>query len=198
MSAMLKRMAGGLVFKGYYLSTISSSRLKSVKRKDTMQKKGGFLKLYHNTWNEISHLKFTEKFLYVYLVSKQNSFGDRDFYLTDKQIVAELGICRETLRIHRKSLKNRHLIDYEPGKYRKSACFYAIKRLNSGLKAPKICATRRCNIEDVNKKKGLQPIIINNTIINKTEKLPQREVDEEFLKQMSIDRDSLLRSLRGG
>ncbi len=162
-----------------------------------MQKKDGFLKLYHSIWNETTHLKFTEKFIYIYLVSKQNSFGDKDFYLTDKQATAELGICRETLRIHRKSLKNRHLLDYEPGKYRQSACFYAIKRLNSGLKAPKICATRRCNIEDVNKKNVVsQPIVIHNTIINKTERtkeLPQ----EEFLRQMHIDTDNLLKNLGG-
>lgn len=87
----------------------------------------GFLKLPHDTILLLSKLKPAERFFCIYLLSKYNQFGNKDFYLTDKQIGEELRVSRPTIWQWRKHLKDAELISYTSGKWEKSATEYHIE-----------------------------------------------------------------------
>jgi len=97
----------------------------------------GFTQLPHSIWEEIAGLRKTEKLLYIYLLDKQNFYGNKEFFLTDEVIKKDLSISRQTLNLCRKRLKLLRFLEYESGKWRKSATKYYIKRLIFITKASK-------------------------------------------------------------
>ncbi len=116
----------------------------------------GFTKLYHNIWEDIKDLNKIEKLLYIYLLDKQNYYGNKEFFITDKEICKDLGICRKTLYLCRERVKNTHSIRYERGKYTKCASKYHIECVKSSQRVCKDYSTIRNNKEELNKEKDLK------------------------------------------
>lgn len=156
-------------------------------------KKDGFLKLYHSVWNEISHLNLIDKLLYIYLLSKQNRFGGSSFFLSDKTAIVDLGISQRTLVRAKKRISMLPFVSYKPGKYRKSVSEWHVLEVervpNCPVKGAKSAnnpcqngTTSNTDRSKTDKKKGLQPIVIHNTIINKTAG-KEEKVDLETMRQ---------------
>lgn len=151
--------------------------------------KEGFLKLYHETWNEIAHLKLSDIAFLLYLLHKQNQFGDKSFFLTDKCIMTDLRIPRMTLCRIKKRIKVLPFIQYKAGKYRKSVSEWYITGINMVHKAYQNGATSNMDSKMDKKKEVVsQPNIINNIIVN----TPKRELSEDFLKTIHQDSQRLL------
>lgn len=140
----------------------------------------GFMRLYHTIWNELIHFKPTEKLFLIYLMSKQNQYGDKPFFLSDKAIMADLGI------IHRKSLyriKKRvnltPFVEYRPGKYRKSASIWYIKGVKSVLLPASKTTQQEYGRKNMEIRRGVvsQPtkekpeIHIHTTVVNNNQKV---------------------------
>jgi hypothetical protein len=144
-------------------------------------KQRGFLKLYHTIWNEIAHLKPPDKLFTIYLMSKQNLYGEGAFYLSDRVIMGELGISRRSLFRRKKCAKMARYIEYTPGKYRKSVAIWHLKGVPFGTERGAKMAQQEEGIKKKDIKRGVsQPIHIHNTIVNTTEKLDRNAMHKGF------------------
>lgn len=179
----------------------SSGYLKKEGKNYGGNMKEGFLKLYHETWNEIAHLNLIEKLLYIYLLSKQDRFGGGSFFLCDRVIVADLGISQRTLVRAKRRLISKMPIVYKQGRYRKRVSEWQVLGKERVPNCPREGAknannwcqngtTRDTDRRETDKKKKIsQPQIVNNIVVNTTK--PQ--LSDNFLKTMHCDSQRFLK-----
>lgn len=158
----------------------------------------GFMKFYHNTWQEISRLRAIDKLFYIYLLSKQNQFGDKAFFLTDKCIMSDLALSRMSLYRIKKRIILLPFITYEPGKYRKSVSKWYISGINLIHKAYQNGATSNMDSK-MDKKKGdfsqnpqTPEVHIHNTIVNNP---PPKDKEKLDLGRMGVETKDFLKGL---